>query len=132
MTTAFAVVPPEVTAAEAIELLRDQEPEVETVYYVYVTDKREHLLGVISLRDLLTVPGGRRVRDFMSSDPISVRLEAGEEEVTQTIAKYNLLALPVVDADRRRARDRDHRRRHRPRATAGLEEAIAAHLPVIG
>ena len=98
MTTAFAVVPPEVTAAEAIELLRDQEPEVETVYYVYVTDKREHLLGVISLRDLLTVPGGRRVRDFMSSDPISVRLEAGEEEVTQTIAKYNLLALPVVDA----------------------------------
>jgi len=44
------------------------------------------------------VPGGRLVRDFMSSDPIFVRLEAGEEEVTQTIAKYNLLALPVVDA----------------------------------
>ncbi len=44
MTTDFAVVPPEVTAAEAIELLRDQEPEVETVYYIYVTDKREHLL----------------------------------------------------------------------------------------
>jgi Mg/Co/Ni transporter MgtE len=97
MTTAFAVVPPEVTAAEAIELLRDQEPEVETVYYVYVTDKRERLLGVISLRDLLTVPGNRRVRDFMTAEPISVNLAAGEEEVTQTIAKYNLLALPVVD-----------------------------------
>jgi magnesium transporter len=99
MTTEFAVVPPEVTAAEAIELLRDQEPEVETVYYVYVTDKRERLLGTISLRDLLTVPGGRRVRDFMTADPISVTLTAGEEEVTQTIAKYNLLALPVVDGD---------------------------------
>ena len=98
MTTEFATVPPEVTAAEAIELLRDQEPEVETVYYIYVTDKRERLLGVISLRDLLTVPGGRRVRDFMRSEPISVALEAGEEEVTQMIAKYNLLALPVVDA----------------------------------
>ena len=98
MTTEFAHVPPEVTAAEAIELLRDQEPEVETVYYVYVTDKRERLLGVISLRDLLTVPGGRRVRDFMAAEPISVSLDAGEEEVTQTIAKYNLLALPVVDA----------------------------------
>ena len=98
MTTEFARVPPEVTAAEAIELLRDQEPEVETVYYIYVIDKRERLLGVISLRDLLTVPGGRRVRDFMSTEPISVSLEAGEEEVTQTIAKYNLLALPVVDA----------------------------------
>ncbi len=72
MTTDFAMVPPEVTAAEAIELLRDQEPEVETVYYIYVTDKRERLLGVISLRDLLTVPGGRRVRDFMTAEPISV------------------------------------------------------------
>lgn len=98
MTTEYAMVPPEVTAAEAIELLRDQEPEVETVYYIYVTDKREHLLGTISLRDLLTVPGSRRVRDFMTADPISVTLAAGEEEVTQTIAKYNLLALPVVDA----------------------------------
>jgi CBS domain-containing protein len=97
MTTEFAMVPPEVTAAEAIELLREQEPEVETVYYIYVTDKRERLLGVISLRDLLTVPGGRRVRDFMKTDPISVNVRAGEEEVTQTIAKYNLLALPVVD-----------------------------------
>jgi len=97
MTTEFAHVPPEVTAAEAIELLRDQEPDVETVYYVYVIDKREHLLGVISLRDLLTVPGGRRVRDFMRDDPIAVGLTASEEEVTQTIAKYNLLALPVVD-----------------------------------
>ncbi len=99
MTTEYAVVPPEVTAAEAIELLRDQEPEVETVYYIYVTDRRERLLGTISLRDLLTVPGGRRVRDFMTAEPISVTLDAGEAEVTQTIAKYNLLALPVVDAD---------------------------------
>ena len=98
MTTEYAMVPPEVTAAEAIELLRDQEPEVETVYYIYVTDKRERLLGTISLRDLLTVPGGRRVRDFMTAEPISVTLDAGEAEVTQTIAKYNLLALPVVDA----------------------------------
>ena len=44
------------------------------------------------------MPGSRRVRDFMTADPISVTLAAGEEEVTQTIAKYNLLALPVVDA----------------------------------
>ena len=48
--------PPDVTAAEAIELLREQEPEVETVYYIYVIDRAERLLGVISLRDLLTVP----------------------------------------------------------------------------
>ena len=46
----------------------------------------------------MATPGGRRVRDFMTAEPISVTLDAGEAEVTQTIAKYNLLALPVVDA----------------------------------
>jgi magnesium transporter len=99
MTTEFAWVPPEVTAEEAIELLREQEPDVETVYYVYVVDKKERLLGVFSLRDLLMVPAGRRVRDFMRKDPIHVRPEASPAQVTQTVAKYNLLALPVVDDD---------------------------------
>jgi len=100
MTTEFAFVPPEITAEEAIELLREQEPEVETVYYIYVIDKKEHLLGVFSLRDLLMVPGGRRVRDFMTKDPIAVHLSAGQDEVAQTVAKYNLIALPVIDEDR--------------------------------
>jgi len=99
MTTEFAHVPPEATANEAIALLRRQEPEVETVYYIYVTDKREHLLGVFSLRNLLREAPGRKVREFMTADPVSVRLVAGEEEITQAIAKYNLLALPVVDDD---------------------------------
>jgi magnesium transporter len=97
MTTEFAQIPPEATAAEAIELLREQEPEVETVYYIYVTDKRDRLLGVFSLRDLLMVPAGRRVRDFMTKVPISLPPAASQAEVAQTIAKYNLLALPVVD-----------------------------------
>ena len=100
MTTEFAFVPPEITAEEAIELLREQEPEVETVYYIYVIDKKEHLLGVFSLRDLLMVPGGRRVREFMTKDPIAVHLSAGQDEVAQTVAKYNLIALPVIDEDR--------------------------------
>ena len=130
MTTEFARVPPEVTAAEAIELLRDQEPEVETVYYIYVIDKRERLLGVISLRDLLTVPGGRRVRDFMSTEPISVSLEAGEEEVTRDDRQVQPPGPARGRRDRRGARHSDDRRRHRPRAAPGLEETIAAHLPV--
>ena len=100
MTTEFAFVPPEITAEEAIELLREQEPEVETVYYIYVIDKKEHLLGVFSLRDLLMVPGGRRVREFMTKDPIAVHLTAGQAEVAQTVAKYNLIALPVIDEER--------------------------------
>lgn len=97
MTTEVATVPPDITAAEAIERLREQEPEVETVYYIYVTDRSQHLLGVFSLRDLLRVPPLRKVREFMTEDPVAVRATAGEEEVAQIIAKYNLLALPVVD-----------------------------------
>jgi len=97
MTTAFAQVPPDSTAAEALAMIRSQAEDVETVYYIYVVDRSEHLLGVFSLRDLLAVPDSRRVRDFMTADPVTVKTPASEEEVTAAIAKYNLLALPVVD-----------------------------------
>jgi CBS domain-containing protein/sporulation protein YlmC with PRC-barrel domain len=97
MTTDFVHVAPDITAAQAIERLREQEPEAETVYYIYVIDKGEHLLGVVSLRDVLVAPPEKRVRDFMTADPVAVRTDAGQEEVTHLIAKYNLLALPVVD-----------------------------------
>jgi magnesium transporter len=99
MTTDFAHVSPDMTAAEAIERLREQEPEAETVYYIYVVDKSQHLLGVVSLRDLLVAPPLKRVREFMTADPVAVRTDADQEEVTHLIAKYNLLALPVVDQD---------------------------------
>jgi len=97
MTTDFVHVAPDITAAQAIERLREQEPEAETVYYIYVIDRGEHLLGVVSLRDVLVAPPQKRVRDFMTADPVAVRTGAGQEEVTHLIAKYNLLALPVVD-----------------------------------
>jgi magnesium transporter len=99
MTTDFAWAPADATAAEALELLREQDEDVETVYYVYVLDRGRHLRGVYSLRHLLTVPPTRRVRDFMTPDPVSVTTDASEREVTELIAKYNLLALPVVDAE---------------------------------
>lgn len=97
MTTDVATVPPDVTAAEALELIRAQEPDAETVYYIYVLDKAEHLQGVFSLRDLITAPLQRKVRDFMTREPVCVHLDGSQEEVTRLIAKYNLLALPVVD-----------------------------------
>ena len=76
-----------------------EEPEAETVYYIYVVDRSEHLRGVFSLRELLMTPPEKKVRDFMTENPISVHTEASEEEVTDIIAKYNLLALPVVDEE---------------------------------
>lgn len=99
MTPDYAWVRLDDTAAEATEKLRTQADHVETVYYIYVVDRGEHLRGVFSLRELLTTPPERRVRDFMTENPVSVHVLAGEEEITQAIAKYNLLALPVVDDD---------------------------------
>ena len=97
MTTDYAWARLDDTAARAIERLREQEEEAETVYYIYVVDRSEHLRGVFSLRELLMTPPEKRVRDFMTENPVSVRTDASEEDITNVIAKYNLLALPVVD-----------------------------------
>ncbi len=99
MTTDYAWARLEDTAYKAIERLREQEEEAETVYYIYVVDRSEHLRGVFSLRELVMSAPDRKVRELMTENPVSVRPEAGEEEITEVIAKYNLLALPVVDAD---------------------------------
>jgi len=88
-------------ADATFERLREQEPEAETVYYIYVVDRSEHLRGVFSLRELLMTPPEKKVRDFMTENPVSVQTDASEEEITNVIAKYNLLALPVVDEENR-------------------------------
>jgi magnesium transporter len=97
MTTDFAQVRLDETAAEALKSLREQAASAETIYYVYVLDRGEHLRGVFSLRDLLLEPDARRVRDFMTENPITVLTSGEEEEIAELIAKYNLIALPVVD-----------------------------------
>jgi len=97
MTTDYAWARLDDTADEATERLREQAEYVETVYYIYVVDRSEKLRGVFSLRDLLTTPTDKKVRDFMTENPVSVSTAASEEEITDVIAKYNLLALPVVD-----------------------------------
>ncbi len=99
MTTDYAWARLDDTAAKAIERLREQEEEAETVYYIYVVDRSEHLRGVFSLRELVMTPPEKKVRDFMTENPVSVRTDASEEEITNVIAKYNLIALPVVDAE---------------------------------
>ena len=99
MTTNYAWARLDDTAYKAIERLREQEEEAETVYYIYVVDRSEHLRGVFSLRELVMTTPDRKVREFMTENPVSVRPEASEEEITEVIAKYNLLALPVVDAE---------------------------------
>lgn len=99
MTTEFISIPVDLDAVETLERLRELSPDAETIYYLYVTDAEEHLLGVISLRDLVVAQPHTPVRDFMVSNPIHVQATDDKEEVATVLAKYNLLAVPVVDGE---------------------------------
>jgi magnesium transporter len=97
MTTEFVAVRAELTAAETIERLRELEPDAETIYYVYVTDDDGRLAGVLSLRDLIVARPEAAVADVMIDEPVAVGVLEPAESVAETIAHYNLLAVPVVD-----------------------------------
>jgi magnesium transporter len=73
------------------------EPDAESIYYVFVVDPEEHLMGVLSLRDLIVAPPDKPVSEIMMRDVVTVRLEDGQKEVAAVLSKYNLLAVPVVD-----------------------------------
>ncbi|HYE77048.1 MAG TPA: magnesium transporter, partial [bacterium] len=103
MTTEFTSVRPGWTVAEAMHHIRNVARAKETIYAVYVTENshRGKLQGVLSLRDLLTANPETKVTMLMSPRVISVPETADREEVARTIARYNLLAVPVVDAEGR-------------------------------
>jgi CBS domain-containing protein len=101
MTTEYIALEESVTAAEAIDRLRELEPDAETIYYVYVTDEDDRLVGVLSLRDLIVAKPDTRIRDVMIREPVAVGVLADQDEVAEVVAHYNLLAVPVVDDDGR-------------------------------
>ena len=102
MNPRYARVRPEMTTDEAIGYLRRQSRErVETIYYVYVLDAQQHLLGVVSLRELFSAPGDARMQDLLHADLATITEETDQEEVSQLLAKHDLLALPVVDHEGR-------------------------------
>jgi magnesium transporter len=96
MTTEFFSMSEDTTAQEAIRRLQ-QASDAEMVFYIYVTDKDEHLVGVLSLRQLLTVPAATPLKNIATREVISVSVDMDQEEVARQVASYNLLAIPVVD-----------------------------------
>jgi magnesium transporter len=86
----------ELTAKEAIQSLQEAE-DAEMVFYLYVTDEHGHLVGVLSLRQLLTVPASRKLKDIMTREVISVTTDTDQEEVARMVEKYDILAVPVVN-----------------------------------
>lgn len=101
MTTEYIALDQNLTAEETIALLRRLAPDAETIYYLYVVDPEGHLVGVLSLRDLIVAPPDRRLVEIMTPQVISVPLDADQETVVDVMARYDFLALPVVDRDNR-------------------------------
>jgi magnesium transporter len=97
MTPAFVAISPDVRADDAIVLLRRVAEEAETIYYVYVIDDEERLLGVLSLHNLVLTRPNTPVHDVMVADPIRVTADTDQETAARLLVDNNLLALPVVD-----------------------------------
>ncbi len=99
MTTEFVALREGLTCEQTISRLRELAPRAETIYYVYVTDAEQRLIGVLSLRDLVIAPPETPVGNILVRNVIHVYVEDHADEVAQVIGRYNLLAVPVVDAD---------------------------------
>ena len=101
MTTGYIEVNKDMTAKDAIEHMRENAKEAETIYYIYVVDNQERLVGVISLRELITARDSNIVADLMSENIISVYVDEDREEAVRLVSKYNLVAIPVIDRQKR-------------------------------
>jgi magnesium transporter len=102
MSPRYVPLRPEMTVDEAVSYLRRAARErVETIYYIYVIDAEQHLLGVVSFRDLFAAPPEARVREVMRTQVISVRDDLDQEAVANVIAENSLMAVPVLDASGR-------------------------------
>jgi magnesium transporter len=99
MTDKFVRVRPEMTAGETIAFLRLIDPEIETFTDLYVLDPAQRLLGVVSLRAVITARLERRLSEIMNTQVVTVLPEIDQEEVARLVARYDVLVLPVVDAE---------------------------------
>lgn len=99
MTTDYVGLPGDITVAEALEQLRHQAPDAETIHYVYVVDANRRLTGLVELKDLIVArpATARKLGDIMERDVIKVGIGDDPIEVARTISKYDLIAVPVVD-----------------------------------
>jgi magnesium transporter len=97
MTTAYLSQPPDATAVSALQTLKERSEDLDVIDYVYIVDMNNVLLGVVSIRDLLTASPLRRLSEIYSARLVTVAPEAGKDEAVELLAKYGFKALPVVD-----------------------------------
>lgn len=101
MTSDYAMLSADITVAQALNVLRREAPDKETIYSAYVVDKARHLVGVVSLKDLILAPVDMRIEELMNHEPISGGVDDSQEDIASLIAKYDLLALPIINNEKR-------------------------------
>ncbi len=102
MTTEYVSLRPAMTVEEAILRIRRQGVDKETIYTCYVTDRERHLLGMVTVKDLLLAPDDEMtIEELMLTNLIFVSTHTDQEEVAHMFSRYNFLALPVVDTENR-------------------------------
>ena len=97
MSSEYATLKPELSVREAISMLRLEAPDTETIYFAYVLDEARRLLGVVSLKQLILAQEEQHVSELMATNIVSAYVDADQDEAAKTIARYDLLALPVID-----------------------------------
>ena len=97
MSTDYAILRADMDIPQAIEQLRIQAPDKETIYYIYVVDERRKLIGFVSLKDIIIARSARHIRDLMHTDIIKASVHEDQESVARKIEKYDLIAIPVID-----------------------------------
>lgn len=101
MSTDFVSVPSHFSAQEVISRLRRIRDEVDIIYDIYVTDRRGKVIGSLSLKDLVLANPDTPIKQFMEDRVVTVAAQTSQQGVAQVIAKYNLLAVPVVDNEKK-------------------------------
>ena len=99
MTTEVLSLSQELTIEEALVYLRQHSAHLEMIYYLYIVDSNKHLVGVVSLRELVVAEPTTRLQDLMDRDVLKVTTDTDQEEVARLISKYDLLGVPVVDSE---------------------------------
>ncbi len=97
MTTEFLALRESMTVDQVIDRLRETKPDAETIYYLYVVDDQDRLVGVLSIRNLVISPAKTPISKLMSTDVVYVQTDASTDDVAGALVKYDLLAVPVVE-----------------------------------
>ena len=99
MTTDYIALPANITVREALDKIRLEGPAKESIYTIFVLDEGRRLVGTVGLVDLILAHPNKKLRDIMDDQVVSVQAEADQEEATYKFSRYDLVALPVVDAN---------------------------------